>query len=259
MKNSGYLRLLSSGLGLSLALAHFSFADPTPTPSTLQDLPQAPNSPSRLQSAPAPLRIHIGPAAAAETGPASAPSGPRRGLSPEDLAVLRSLRFHGKSLSQMKILFVDDNGTIQKLAGRQFPLKLGINPANMSSAVNGELAVAAVRSAHQEGKPYDLILMDEQMPGKDGITATKEIRQLEHTLKALAPDAHFEHVHIVANSNSEPREAIRQRFMDAGATGYCFKDTLNDEYFQRMFTALKEIADHIPSHDSSSSAAAAQQ
>ena len=45
-------------------------------------------------------------------------------------------------------------------------------------ADNGQRAVDMVAHSHQTGQPYDLVLMDMQMPVMDGIAATVAIRQL---------------------------------------------------------------------------------
>ncbi len=70
------------------------------------------------------------------------------------------------------VLVVEDTPMNQQLA--QWTLqKLG---CSVDIAENGEVAIQKIRSAS-----YDLILMDLQMPGMDGITATYEIRRIEIT------------------------------------------------------------------------------
>jgi CheY-like chemotaxis protein/two-component sensor histidine kinase len=71
-----------------------------------------------------------------------------------------------------KILVVEDTPMNQQLA--QWTLqKLG---CTVDIAASGEIAIQKIRS-----EAYDLILMDLQMPGMDGIATTYEIRRIEIT------------------------------------------------------------------------------
>lgn len=49
--------------------------------------------------------------------------------------------------------------------------------AQVSTAVNGALAVTAVAEAAERGQPFDAVLMDLQMPVLGGIDATIAIRR----------------------------------------------------------------------------------
>lgn len=73
------------------------------------------------------------------------------------------------SANGLRILVVDDNPMNLKVA----QLLLEAVGAEVETAVNGSDGVAAVRVS-----PFDIILMDVQMPVMDGINATRQIRLL---------------------------------------------------------------------------------
>ena len=79
-----------------------------------------------------------------------------------------------RSFMNKKILIVDDNETNLLIAkGLMQPYKFSID-----TAISGDDAIALIKEKSYE---YDMIFMDYMMPGKDGISTTKEIRQLEKT------------------------------------------------------------------------------
>ena len=76
-----------------------------------------------------------------------------------------------RGLLGMRILVVEDNLINQQVA-EELLLQEG---ANVALAANGRLGVDAVAAA---APPYDVVLMDVQMPVMDGYTATREIREV---------------------------------------------------------------------------------
>jgi two-component system chemotaxis response regulator CheY len=74
----------------------------------------------------------------------------------------------------MKTLIVEDDFTSNLLL--QEILK---QYGTCHSALNGQLAVEAVRTAIDSGEPYDLICLDIMMPEMDGHEALQTIRDIE--------------------------------------------------------------------------------
>ena len=75
--------------------------------------------------------------------------------------------------SNLRVLVVDDNATSRQILRHQiFAWNL-----QKGSAASGHEALRVLRSAAAEGKPYDLALLDVEMPEMDGLT-------LAHAIKA---------------------------------------------------------------------------
>jgi signal transduction histidine kinase/HPt (histidine-containing phosphotransfer) domain-containing protein len=103
-------------------------------------------------------------------------------------------------LSQLNILVVDDNVVNRRVCVAQLQ-KLGVR--KISEAEDGRQAIAAAQS-----QAFDLILMDVQMPGIDGLQATHQIRLL------LSYSRQPRIVGLTANALSEERERCLGAGMD---------------------------------------------
>ncbi|KAF2423609.1 hypothetical protein EJ08DRAFT_595916 [Tothia fuscella] len=120
-----------------------------------------------------------------------------------------------------KILVVEDNSINQKLATKMLT-KLGYS---VMLANDGEDAIALMLQYHNT---IDLILMDQSMPRKDGVTATREIRELE-AVGQLSQRTPL--IAVTAVVNPEAQSA----FHDAGADHFLAKPLSLDR--------LKDILD----------------
>ncbi len=113
------------------------------------------------------------------------------------------------STDSLDILLVDDAQTIVKMTSMMLK-KLGGH--RIVTAENGEVAVNTVETFwKEEGKCFDVILMDLQMPVLDGLEATKRIRLIEQT--QCLPRRQLI-VGVSANSDHETEEQAIASGMD---------------------------------------------
>jgi PAS domain S-box-containing protein len=112
---------------------------------------------------------------------------------------------HAQALS---VLVAEDN-EINALLMRSLLMRLGHHAV---ITTNGEEALESWLAARSAGTPYDLVLMDIQMPQLDGIETTKQIRAREagHRTPILA---------LTANTLVEDRYAC----FEAGMDGFLIK------------------------------------
>ncbi len=102
----------------------------------------------------------------------------------------------------LNVLLVEDNPVNQRLA----QALLGRWGHRVTLAVNGREAVECARQ-----QPFDLILMDMQMPVMDGLEATRQIRLDE----ASRPSGHRHHiVAMTANGSGQDEACCRAAGMD---------------------------------------------
>ncbi len=113
-----------------------------------------------------------------------------------------------------KILLVDDNHVNLFIAEKMLE-KAG---CHVVTAINGEDAITKV----QEHSPFDLILMDIQMPKMDGISATKAIREL---LGAQTPPV----IAMTAYAMKEDQE----KFLNSGMNDYISKPISADNLLSK--------------------------
>ncbi len=122
------------------------------------------------------------------------------------------------------ILLVEDNELNQEIAVTI------LEEAGCLMDVASDGAQAVEKVSHSLPDPYDLILMDIQMPVMDGIEATKAIRALSDPRLANIPI-----VAMTANAFEEDR----QRVLSAGMNGHLGKPINVD----KLFSALQSILD----------------
>ncbi|MFI4961083.1 MAG: ATP-binding protein [Hyphomicrobiales bacterium] len=106
----------------------------------------------------------------------------------------------------LSILVAEDN-EINALLARALLTRLGHRP---TVAGNGAAAVESWTAARAAGRPYDLVLMDVQMPGMDGLEAARRIRATE----AAAGDRPVRMLALTANAQTEDRDACLAAGMD---------------------------------------------
>ena len=134
--------------------------------------------------------------------------------------------------AHLRILVAEDHDINRRLAVLMLE-KLGCRP---DFACNGQEAVAAWQQF-----PYDVILMDCQMPILDGYEATREIRRRE---AALPPEAR-RHVQIVAMT-ANAMHGDREKCLASGMDGYISKPVRLEALQGALVGALTAVSAPAP-------------
>ena len=144
------------------------------------------------------------------------------------VAVAESQADDAPPLAGLNILVVEDNATNRMVATKLLE-SLG---ARVEIAEDGVEGVEAVRQ-----RPYDLVLMDIQMPRMDGVEATRQIRALEGDV------ANIPIVALTANVMASQM----QTYLEVGMNGVAAKPI-------SLPALLGEIARAFQAHDASDAA-----
>ncbi|MBN2505680.1 MAG: response regulator [Verrucomicrobia bacterium] len=128
----------------------------------------------------------------------------------------------------LRVLLADDNVINQKVASRLLQ-QLGYRA---DIAGSGSEALRAI-----ERTPYDLVFMDIQMPGMDGLEATRRIRQLQQM-----PDAHphFHRPITVVAMTANAMHGDREKCLAAGMDEYISKPV--------RLEAVQNLLRHVGQH-----------
>jgi len=135
----------------------------------------------------------------------------------KSLVTVHTLREHR---ARLRILLAEDNAVNQRLAARLLE-KRG---HAVAIAENGRVALEAL-----EKQPFDLVLMDMQMPEMDGLEATAAIREREKFSG--------EHIPIIAMT-ANAMTGDRERCMEAGMDAYLSKPIQVKDLFAAIEKAM---------------------
>lgn len=127
-----------------------------------------------------------------------------------------------RSPQTLSVLVAEDN-EINALLMRSLLTRLG---HRVVITTNGEAALESWQSAESAGAPYDLVLMDIQMPKLDGIETTRRIRALEAGRRARATPI----LALTANTLVEDRYAC----FEAGMDGFLVKPLDRDKLAEAL-------------------------
>jgi signal transduction histidine kinase/PleD family two-component response regulator/HPt (histidine-containing phosphotransfer) domain-containing protein len=140
-----------------------------------------------------------------------------------------------------RVLLVEDNRVNQQVALRMLKT-FGIVA---STAENGETAVAAIQA-----EPFDLVLMDCQMPVMDGYEATRRVRAWESAAPDGAPRPRVPIVAMTANALLGDRE----KCLAAGMDDYLAKPIKRDVLAAVLAPWIKSSLAASPAADHATSA-----
>jgi PAS domain S-box-containing protein len=185
------------------------------TPSTRHDL-QAPGAAAFTGYLVKPLRAQS--IAARLTAPADGSTAQRATNRQPDFETIEESDSPATVPAQSLSVLVAEDNEINALLIRSLLTRLG---HDVTVAANGEDALASWVAAQTADAPYDLVLMDVQMPKLDGIETTRKIREREADGRARRAAI----LALTANTLTDDRHAC----FDAGMDGFLVKPLDQDK------------------------------
>jgi PAS domain S-box-containing protein len=156
-------------------------------------------------------------------------------LAPGSVPVLPAVRMMPIALRGRRVLAVDDNLTNLKILKRQLQL-FGIEATTTRSA--GE-ALEAMRRAALAGLPFEIALIDHDMPGCNGADLGRQIN--------ADPALNSARLVVLTSSAQRPESS---RFAQLGFAGFLVKPVAQDDLLECLMVVLGSTADdwHTQSH-----------
>ena len=124
----------------------------------------------------------------------------------------------------MKVLLVDDSRTMRNLWKRA--MAGNFEPLDITEGGDGQEALTALEQA--DG-PFDLILLDWNMPNMDGLTFLKQFRTTDKTTPI-----------IMVTTEAEKPQVITA--LKAGANNYLIKPFIPEDLVEKINATLKKTA-----------------
>jgi two-component system, sensor histidine kinase and response regulator len=140
---------------------------------------------------------------------------------------LESPDSYRRALYQLRVLVVDDNATNRQILRHQ----LTVWKMLPSSAASGQEALNMLRTAAMEALPYDLALLDVQMPEMDGFT-------LAQSIKADPAIASTRLVVLTSMGQALSAQELRK----AGIAAYLVKPVKQSHLFDCLTNAIGQTA-----------------
>jgi len=165
---------------------------------------------------------------------------PRQATPGEREASNRALQAQLAPLIGARILLVEDNEINQQIAAEM----LRDAGFEVDVAENGQVGVNQVHARDADGRPYDLVLMDMQMPTMDGVSATRLIRETRSAdeLPIIA---------MTANATT----ADRDRCVAAGMNGFISKPVSAEALCRALLATIRPRQPSGPSTPAAPAAA----
>ena len=142
---------------------------------------------------------------------------------------LTSKQYKDESLHDLRILIVDDNETNRTILEHQ----TGAWGMRHNTASGGKQAYAMMRTAVDQGDPYELVILDMHMPGMDGMTLARALKS-----DRLVSDTPL----IMLTSVGGYGEAERAK--DSGISYYLQKPVRQSDLYNALVSAAdRQVAD----------------